>query len=104
MLIKEWSKGNRILLFHQEVAASHTPQGTIGLFPTDHWGNSRTIKRGLSTCVVGIKMVNRKASPSSLGKGLDWMRDTISEDLGNGLVGRWTQQKPAKVWEVDWLF
>ena len=41
---------------------------------------------------------------SSLGKGLDWVRDTTLEDLGNRLIRGWTYQKSEKASEVDWLF
>ena len=49
-------------------------------------------------------MVTTETCPSSLEKGQDWIRDTTLEDLRNGLVRRWTHQKPMKAWEIDWLF
>lgn len=52
-------------------------------------------------CTVKAKMVATEAFLSSLGKGLDWIRDTEPprEDLGNVLV----REKTPNDWEVDWL-
>lgn len=75
-----------ILLLPWEATVSHTPQGTTSPFPIDHQGRDGTIKREASTCRVGAKMLTTEAYLSSLGKGLDWIRGTTPEDLGNSLV------------------
>ena len=66
--------GSLACLLPQEVTTSHMLQGTMGPFPTDHWGERQNNKGGVNTCTIGAKVAAIEAGKYSLGK--EWMKAT----------------------------